>query len=753
MGKEQSKDARVGELDWSSQKLKELPIESIEKGRYLEYEILNLNNNQLTSLDGVEVLKAVKRLNASRNNLKNYNASLLPNLDYLNLSFNQLSKIPDSINSVRTLKELVLSNNKISDICPDIQCLTNIVFLDLSYNQITVLPDAFGTLTSLETLYLNNNLLTTGGCKFGELYSLRMIDLSGNKLKDLPDVTFLASIRKLYLNSNQLKELSPNIVMLPKLKELSLRNNQLKSLPRELETLPCLNLIDLDDNLFKEPSVFSSNDVSLMMKYLHGSYSEKQRAIADAKKLANNITPLGYTAVHLSISEVGLNRHKKRDSTSISVAVSGYKKRLFWIKGTKQVMMAKKVPVKHSSMNIGDCFVLDIGKKVFVWEGGESNPYEKAKAEYLASLLAAEQGDAPVIILDAGAFEDSPLLPEGFAFWDGLGGKGNVLSSEEGGDDEIVPSDTMKSFVLYSVIENDVDKRCDIEKVANGLELHKAMLNSSHCFVLDCHSEIFVWAGMQSSGNEKSWAMLKAEELEQQEGRPDCILVSWILDRDEKLFFKEQFPDWRDSGWRELLKHTKMQKAVEVSDVGDYDRVLKKQIKEEEKRLAKGESYSEKKRKKNAASSTGLKRLSRKITGNTTYKVKEEKTKQKKEEKLESKPIPILSKEEQQIVDKKESPITITPVKQDIIKKEEKPITTIKEDKKTIIKEDTPKIEKKKSEEIIIQKPVKTERKKVKIPAAFSNESNEPVISKEIKEEEEKPIVIKKEEEKELEAL
>ena len=655
MGKEQSKDARVGEIDWSNRKLKEIAHEDIS--RYLsnvsDYKVLNVSHNELTSLDPIHSLKYLDRVDASRNNLSDYKMSILPKISSLNLGFNKLTKMPSSLNA-RFLKELVLSNNQITKISSDIQFLESLTFLDLSFNQISELPSEFGTLVTLETLYLNNNLITSEGCKLGELFSLKMIDLSGNKLNKLPDVTFLASIVKLYLNNNQISKISKKISYLPKLKEISLRGNKLKTLPKEIENNVCLQLLDLDDNLFTHQEIFSSNDISLMIKYLYGSESEKKEVISKCKKLSsihpntNNSTtnhnpPLANT-VHLSISEVGLNRKKIQQQVNDlnKMDVILYTKRLFWIKGTEENLILQKVDVNHKSLNNGDSFILDVGKKLFVWEGGESNAFERAKAEYWASLLAKEQGDIPIIILDAGLCEDSPLLPEGFSFWDELGGKGMILSSDDGGDDEILPFEMKKSTRLFSIIENDSNNRCDIELVSNGLCLSKEMLNSSHCFVLDCFSEIFVWAGMESTGNEKSWALLKAEELERQKNRPLSCTISWILDRDEMLYFKEQFPDWIDLNWISLLKHTKYQQPIEVIDVNEYDKVLTKQMKEENKRIAKGQSYSDNKRKKQETNKNKNK-LTKKFTTSKLF------NKEKPKEKPEIKKINQNHEENNQI--------------------------------------------------------------------------------------------------------
>lgn len=46
-----------------------------------------------------------------------------------------------------------------------------------------------------------------------------------------------------------------------------------------------------------------------------------------------------------------------------------------------------------------------------------------------------------------------------------------------------------------------------------GESLFKNMLDSTACYVLDCESFIFVWAGTYSTMSERSWAMLKAEVM------------------------------------------------------------------------------------------------------------------------------------------------------------------------------------------------------------------------------------------------
>ena len=44
-----------------------------------------------------------------------------------------------------------------------------------------------------------------------------------------------------------------------------------------------------------------------------------------------------------------------------------------------------KVPMAWSSMNHGDVFVLDSGKKIFVWRGAEASGSEKMTAGLIAA--------------------------------------------------------------------------------------------------------------------------------------------------------------------------------------------------------------------------------------------------------------------------------------------------------------------------------------------------------------------------------
>jgi hypothetical protein len=568
MGKEQSKVA-YRELDCSRRELETLVPENLASGNAEHIEVLILSSNKLCDLSSIGAFSGLKQLDASRNLIKVFDVTHVPHLTSLDLSFNQLDSLPQSIGVLTTLLELKLSNNKINSISREIGFLDGLSYLDLSHNNISELPEEFSNLAALQSLYLNNNQLTTQGCIFGGLFSLKTVDLSNNQLTQIPDLTFLPSLCKLYLNNNRLTEISEGIFMVPKLRELSLRGNKLRTLPKDFNKLCSLTLLDLEDNPLPDIEVFNSNDVNLINTYLVAPVSEKRKIVADVKQNARTKKSQPSQGVHISLKEAGV---KKEISSSEPIPIN---KRLFCVTGDAEETVVFRVNVSYQSLNQGDCFVFDSGSKYFVWHGADSNSYERAKAEWFANILAFETSSTTPIILDSGLFEDSPLLPEGLDFWDRLGGKGIIqtgIDVERDVDPRYLYFSKLK---LFSVVENDANRQCDVDILFQGYLFSKDLLNSSHCYVLDCWSQIFVWAGAESSGNEKSYALLKSEELEAealQGSRPSCVTTSWIVDGDELCFFKEHFFDWRDNSWTTQVRHQHI-KVLEANDSSEYDKV------------------------------------------------------------------------------------------------------------------------------------------------------------------------------------
>ncbi len=99
----------------------------------------------------------------------------------LDLSNQNLSKVPDHVFNMTNLEELNISNNKITGaIQSQINQLKNLKVLNAGNNQMTGVPAEVGQLSNLEVLDLSNNQLTGLPNELGNLKNLKAFNISGN---------------------------------------------------------------------------------------------------------------------------------------------------------------------------------------------------------------------------------------------------------------------------------------------------------------------------------------------------------------------------------------------------------------------------------------------------------------------------------------------------------------------------------------------------------------------------------------------
>uniref|UniRef100_A0A3Q3BJN7 Toll-like receptor 13 n=1 Tax=Kryptolebias marmoratus TaxID=37003 RepID=A0A3Q3BJN7_KRYMA len=132
-------------------------------------------------------------------------------LKSLNVSHNQLTKVPYDIRSLTSLQILNMGYNSISKLsCEDFVNATHLTELYLNTNRITKLCESvFDHLADLKLLDVSNNLLQTFGDTFQvALQKLEVLDLSHNFIRTLEDGDFqgLQSLKQLNVASDHFKK-------------------------------------------------------------------------------------------------------------------------------------------------------------------------------------------------------------------------------------------------------------------------------------------------------------------------------------------------------------------------------------------------------------------------------------------------------------------------------------------------------------------------------------------------------------------
>ncbi len=129
------------------------------------------------------------------------------NLNYgvssLDLSSQNLTKVPDYVFKMTNLEELNISNNKITGaIQSQINQLKKLKVLNASNNLMTGVPAEIGQLANLQILDLSNNKLTGLPYELSNLQNLKTFNISGNAYSNL-DLNVI--MQKLPKNVNVIK--------------------------------------------------------------------------------------------------------------------------------------------------------------------------------------------------------------------------------------------------------------------------------------------------------------------------------------------------------------------------------------------------------------------------------------------------------------------------------------------------------------------------------------------------------------------
>ena len=165
-------------------------------------------------------------------------------------------------------------------------------FLDLSYNNLTALPDEFSCLKKLRVLFCSGNSFSHLPTVLGECPELSQIGFRGSGIVDVPATALPTKLRWLTLTGNKISKLPIEIGQCARLKKLMLSGNELSEIPESLLDAQSLELIRL-----------AANDLLAIPTWLAELPNLAWIAVAaNTKDAAWNSTP---TAVSWSSLDVG----------------------------------------------------------------------------------------------------------------------------------------------------------------------------------------------------------------------------------------------------------------------------------------------------------------------------------------------------------------------------------------------------------------------------------------------------------------
>jgi len=219
-----------------------------------------------------------------------------------------------------------------------------------------------------------------------------------------------------------------------------------------------------------------------------------------------------------------------------------YESALFQVKGRRNVRVTQ-VEMSVSSMNRGDCFILDTPDTIYVWPGPKSRRTERLKAIMAASQMRDNDhaGKAKIHILDE--YADGGLSAQ---FFKQLGGsEDQVPPAASAPDDVDHERSEQKTVTLYKVSDSN-SEAVEIKEIAKK-PLTQDMLKTEDCFILDTGAAgFFVWIGRGSTKAEKQSAMNRATKFMQQKGLPAWTRVERVVEDAEPAVFKQYFARWVD---------------------------------------------------------------------------------------------------------------------------------------------------------------------------------------------------------------
>jgi hypothetical protein len=210
---------------------------------------------------------------------------------------------------------------------------------------------------------------------------------------------------------------------------------------------------------------------------------------------------------------------------------------LYLVKG-KRYPRAFPKPLTADSLNDGDCFLLDMNDKIYLWYGSQSNIHEKQKCVELSDLIREGERQSKCTKYfpsqDGGAIEEE--------FWAHLGGKPAKINPPV--PDE-PPAGSEEEYMMYKLWHvSDATGKLEVNEIAER-PLKKEMLSENDSYILELYNQVYVWQGHEASTQEKKMGVKYAQDFVKSHNKPKGCRISRVPSGCEDSTFKSYFENFR----------------------------------------------------------------------------------------------------------------------------------------------------------------------------------------------------------------
>ncbi|KAJ5373823.1 Leucine rich repeats (2 copies) [Penicillium concentricum] len=249
-------------LDLHGNILKSLPM---GLRRLQNLRTLNLSNNSLdmSNIEIITEIKSLTDLKLANNQLQGELTAVigrLPNLEFLDLRGNALTKLPDELVGLSSLRTLDVSENKFTSLPFEVLSKLPLKTLNAQKNRLegTLIPATVNKLEKLQSLNIANNAVVVFSADDAlELPDLHTLLIGVNRITHLPCMTSWQSLLTLSAEENKIAELPQGFVELKSLKKADFTGNDLKHLDEKIGLMENLASLRVSNNPLRERRLLS----------------------------------------------------------------------------------------------------------------------------------------------------------------------------------------------------------------------------------------------------------------------------------------------------------------------------------------------------------------------------------------------------------------------------------------------------------------------------------------------------------------